>query len=439
MSEDAATTSSERFGDGMGLSLGEGFVRHNSFDAKRRRLWVHGPKPEFWDDEDVYDQWYMSARTIALVRPGLDVIILPGGNEQLRDFAQFCARILGLQAWQILWTSGASYLLDDDITREFLPRLRELLGGGEQWEIVPYAVTEPFMRWAGELPRVPVFGDDADFVARFSNKACLCPDVPGSRNRRTLPLLPDRIAGLRTARGYAAYDYADLRRAIDLLASQGIDYFAIKPVVGTTGEGILFVPADSQHIATYDFPMGPVLVEERLKIDCAAGGGQIAPSVQYFGTELFPAVTDQICYGAVYYGNVFPSVAPAAFQQEMREMAQALIDHLHPQGPGGFDFLSVGGRPVLSDPNVGRFTAAFPARIFSELYAPRSPFVCWKVRAFDTVFDFWAALQSKGAAFKDGRGVFPLCYLPGMWSMLGAFADTPEEVKRLRAIADACI
>ena len=414
-------------------------MRHNSFEAKRRRLWVHGPKPEFWEDEDEFDQWYMSARTLTLVRPGLDVIILPGGNDQLREFARFCAETLGLQAWQILWTSGASYLLDDDITREFLPRLRELLGGGEQWEIVPYAVTDPFMRWAGELTHVPVFGDDADFVETYSNKACLHPDVPGAGNRRKLPYLPTEVPGLRVARGYAPRSLPELHQAIRLLAAEGVDEFVVKPVVGTTGEGIIFARQDDPRLTNYGFPMGPVIVEECVAIDEDLNGWAMAPSVQYFGRQLFPGVTDQICHGAVYGGNVFPSVADEVLQGRMRQMAQAVLDRLAPQGPGGFDFLIVGGEPILSDPNVGRFTAAFPARIFSELCAPKRPFICWKVNARRSVFDFWATLHSRGAAFKNGHGVIPLCYLAGMWSMLGAFGESPDDARRLWAIANECL
>ena len=42
------------------------------------------------------------------------------------------------------------------------------------------------------------------------------------------------------------------------------------------------------------------------------------------------------------------------------------------QGPGGFDFLSVDGLPVLSDVNTGRFNGAHQPKLFVEAYAPEA-------------------------------------------------------------------
>lgn len=416
-------------------------MERTSFAASARRLWVHGVKPEFVLDDDPFDKWYIPGRTLSLVRARRDAIVLPGGNAPLREFARFCARWIGLEEWQILWTSGTKFVLDEEIFRELLPALQGTVGWRPQeWEIVPYAVTKPFLAWANGFPTIPVFGDHAAFVARYSDKACLQPDTPGTKHCRVLPFLPEVVPELRVARGYAAYDCNDLQAAVRQLVDRGVTSFVIKPVFGTTGEGIkLGIELGDPVLDDYDFPMGPVILEEFLDIDQDDTGRPIAPSVQYFGQTLFPGVTDQLCDGAVYQGNRFPSTTNAGFQEEMRTMAQGLLTHLRPNGPGGFDFLSVRGRPILSDPNVGRFTAAFPARLFADQYAPGSAFVCWKVDACRGINEFWELLRSRGAAFQDGRGVFPLCYLPGMWSMLGAFAQSPEALPRLQAVANECI
>lgn len=138
-----------------------------------------------------------------------------------------------------------------------------------------------------------------------------------------------------------------------------------------------------------------------------------------------------------------PSTTSSEFQQELLEMTKRILQWLKPRGPGGFDFLSVNGKPVLIDPNVGRFTGAHPAKIFRSLYAPRMPFVCWKIEPNKNLGLLWDELNTKNIAFtlssSRRTGVFPLCYLQGMWGMLIAFGRNKEELMRLRAQAEECL
>ncbi|MBM3257421.1 MAG: hypothetical protein FJY98_03825 [Candidatus Liptonbacteria bacterium] len=407
-----------------------------AFDARRRRLWCHGPKPEYEMDEDWADQWYVSARTIALVRPRRDLIILPGGNEQTKEFFAFCAKTLQFDPAQVIWTSGQSYLLDKDIAQEVLFQIRGTLHGGN-WEIIPYSVTHPFSEWTSSL-QFPIFGDDEGWVARYSDKSILHPHA--RRALRHTPPLGALIPSLRIPRGYACETREDLLEARRFLEQDGISEFIIKPARGTTGEGIKFVGLE-ESFETYRFPMGSVVLEERLPIDTDAAGRPISPSIHYFGEALAENVTDQLFGdGVAHEGNLVPSGTSAAFQQELRDMAQCVLSHLKPKGPGGFDFLSVGGKPVLIDPNVGRFTGAHPALIFRNLYAPGASFQCWKVKPKGTVWGFWETLRRKGLSFNthSQKGVFPLCYLPEMWGMLAAFGETREAVMHLRDETMGC-
>ena len=52
---------------------------------------------------------------------------------------------------------------------------------------------------------------------------------------------------------------------------EGIERVVIKPVFGAAGEGILF-PRTEEEIVNYHFPMGPVNLEEFLKLDVAPDG-----------------------------------------------------------------------------------------------------------------------------------------------------------------------
>lgn len=367
------------------------------------------------------------------------MIILPGGNRRTKEFVKFCIRILGLNADQVLWTTGKSYLMDDDIRKELLPEIWRRLRAG-RWEIIPYSVTKPFLSWASRFA-VPVFGDQEQWVRIYSNKGILHPNAIAKLRQAGLPLLPAQVAGLRVPRGYTCTTREELALAYDLLTADGVKRFVLKPVVGTTGEGIRKIDSKRQ-IARYTFRMGAVVLEECLKIDTDKHGGVVSPSIQYFAGKILDGLTDQTFKGVAYEGNTMPSATSYEFQKGLLTMAGRVLRWLKPQGPGGFDFLSVDGRPVLVDPNVGRFTGAHPARIFGGLYAPQRPFVCWKVEPKRCVEEFWNRLLARGIAFTPGTshaGVFPLCYLPRMWGLLVAFGKNRKELTRLRRQAEKCL
>ena len=235
-----------------------------TFDSKKQRLWCHGPKPEYALDTDWADQWYIGARTLPLIRPQKDIIILPGGNQQTKEFAEFCVHMLGLTTSQILWTTGKNYLMGDDIREELFAHIQHKVNPNG-WEIIPYSVTEPLLRWATSL-EVPIFGDDKQWVHIYSNKGILHQNVIASTRNPPLPLLVKNVKQIRLPRGYVCTTNEELSIAYDLLQADGVKRFILKPVVGTTGEGILPI-VSKQHLVQYSFPMGTVVLEEYLQID----------------------------------------------------------------------------------------------------------------------------------------------------------------------------
>lgn len=412
----------------------------NPFDSSKRRLWCHGPKPEFVRDNDWADQWYIAARTLPLVRPGRDCIVLPRGQSAIMEFAAFCITTLGIGPEQILWTSGRDYLLDDGIRKELMRKIRAIISGNpHEWEIVPYSITKPFLGWFCRLPEgVSPVGDDEKWTKMYSSKTLLhryayyqC--IPEMR------ILPEVIPEIRVPRGYACSDQKEITTAHRLLREERVARMILKPAVGATGEGII-PDVTARQIEEYGFPMGDAVLEELLEIDCDERGRQITPSVQYMGRMLYAGVTDQTCNGVTHEGNIAPSRTPLEFQARVREASERILSFLNPLGPGGFDFLSVKGEPVLVDPNVGRFTGAHPPRIFQEMHAPRTHFESWKITPPTMSPErFWRTLKRLGIAFQPGRttrGVFPLCWLHGMWAMLIAIGKSRDEVARLRAEAE---
>ena len=56
------------------------------------------------------------------------------------------------------------------------------------------------------------------------------------------------------------------------------------------------------------------------------------------------------------------------------------------------------------------------------------------------VFDVWEKLERKHITFTPGKtaGVFPLCYLPGIWAMFVVFGETDEQVLSLKHECGEC-
>lgn len=96
----------------------------------------------------------------------------------------------------------------------------------------------------------------------------------------------------------------------------------------------------------------------------------------------------------------------------------AIINHIKPNGPGGLEFLSVGGNPVLNSATLGYFSQGHIPKLFVQTYAPDKSFYFWDRKPPDglDVNTFWKRLKSSGRAFVPGKsetGVFPLNYLRG--------------------------
>ncbi len=406
---------------------------------KKQILWAQSALPEYaLDVVPGGDQWYIPARVAALVRPGRDVVILPGGSEPVREFAGFIQRTLRVYPEQMFFTSGEHFVMDEDIA-SLLPRLRHRCQRLSSWIVAPYSVLPAFSQWAEPLG-IEVFGDTYEFFRSSGHKGILHPRFGAvDTDHRVLTRGEHIIA----PRGVVCHHIEELVTAYRHLSERF--EMILKPVFGSAGEGIASV---SKHmIRDYAFPLGPVILEERLWVD-RVGDAEVACSVQFNRGALFGAVTDQLINGHGWSGNIVPSCQSDDFQRQVRRSARAALKQLRSwglNGPGGFDFLSVEGKPVLVDINVGRFTGAHSPKIFHALYASKhSVLMNWKIhpRVGHSVEDLWGRLRQKGIAFdpyagKD-QGVFPLCYLRGIWGMLLAIAPTHQRAHELREEATEC-
>ena len=181
-------------------SLGSASPKLPLFDTARR-VWCQSPLPHYVLEHQRYVQ---PARCIPLVRPGRDLIVLPGGHEPTRKMWEFNKELLGLSDEQVIWTQGSLYNMDKDMDALTLVDLKRRIlkqsaaasaasastasaaagdshseSEQEHWLLVPYAPQAEFERWARPLleslgdGRASVFGETEAWLRQFGDKGLL--------------------------------------------------------------------------------------------------------------------------------------------------------------------------------------------------------------------------------------------------------------------------
>ncbi len=391
------------------------------------------PKPEFWNTEPGNrDQYYIAGRMILSMK-SCDRIVLPCGSLELERFVEFCIKVFGYKSDQFIWVPKDPYLLEDAVLTNW-GRLAPYLEDCREGVIVPYAANQKHWDIASMLG-MAVMGEEPDFAEMYGNKCTLHLHIKANGGDKTggRPYF-DGIQGLRIPRGYVVDDWDQLRFAISVLNRDGVSRMVIKAPLGAGGDGIyLNITHGGILPASLTFP---VVLEEMIEIIHA-------PSVQYTGGVWNGTILLQVMDGNSFAGNHLWS-PPEKVVGQINTMTRLLIDHLKPQGCGGFDFLvDTSGLVYFVDPNP-RMTGAHPALWARERLLPcaqKTPFLTWKVKAQVDVFEFWKRLQEAGIAFNAqiGQGVVPLCYMPGVWSMLMAFGPTDAVLNSLQHDANTMV
>ena len=104
-------------------------------------------------------------------------------------------------------------------------------------------------------------------------------------------------------------------------------------------------------------------LEELLELDTDGNGEAVSPAVHYLGGQTVGEyMLDQIMSGCEYTGWQRTVVSPAFVDEASRAMS-SFLRVAQPQGAGGVDFLSAGGKPFLTDVNSGRFNGAHRKRL----------------------------------------------------------------------------
>eukprot|EP01041_Mallomonas_annulata_P005139 gene5139-10274_t len=411
------------------------------FDETQRRIWVFGPKDL---SNKSYRRYGLPSRFVMGLRKELDYIILPGGHEPTKEYVEFLISILGLNKNQVIWTSGANYRLDDDVDENIQNQLKSIISStNDPWLLIPYCTTSSFTKWATKFINelnVKIFGESNQWMQEYGHKGILHRHMSNLSNPSIIELIDPKIP---VPKGYYCKNIEELRNAYILLNTTEV---VIKPIHGCSGEGIEFISTANNniniHTFEYSFPMGDIVLEEKLHLDVSEDGVVISPAVHYMSSSLIGKdLVDQIMQETTWMGWR-ESVVSSDFANEVYSITNKLLKYTLPQGPGGYDFLSVDGKPILVDINTGRFNGAHQPKIFLEMYtSSKSHWYCWKFSPHNDMKMkvLWEKLVEKGIAFIPGvstEGMFPLTHLRGIMGLYISIANTIERAMEIYNIAN---
>jgi hypothetical protein len=100
----------------------------------RNQIWCQSARIEYRMQTQRYN---LPSRCIGLLRPGRDVIVLPGGHEPTKEFWEFAKDILGFDDDQAIFTTGDSFCLDHDMDEVVLSKMRSLIQNSDkEWTFV---------------------------------------------------------------------------------------------------------------------------------------------------------------------------------------------------------------------------------------------------------------------------------------------------------------
>ena len=271
------------------------------YDETIRRVWCQSPKPEYKAEEQRY---CMPGRCIPLMRPDVDLIVLPGNHGPTAEAWEVYKGILGLSDSQVVWTSGSLFNMDDDMCSDTVRTLEAKMteAAGAHWLLLPYCPTPNFYRWASPLVSrldgaASMFGETTEWLAKYGDKGLLHRKISSLDTPCMIEEIDPTIA---VPKGYVCETVDELLEARKLLAD--VEHVCIKPLAGATGVGIVLKPS-LKDLQEYNFHMGPVSLEEYLNLDTDERGEAISPVLHYMGNKFCGNyMLDQIMLGTMYLG-----------------------------------------------------------------------------------------------------------------------------------------
>jgi hypothetical protein len=407
-------------------------VKTNALEPNRRRIYLMSSA----NDPFHKAKYQVGAQVIPLLRPGLDIIVLPTDNKQLAEYWDFAQTNLDLDYTQCIYSN---WNLEDGLDDSVLTQLKAQFVGSpnDKWTLVPYCMTPGIEHMAAALSEfgVVVFGEDLEWTKKYGSKAILHRYIQSKASASVLESEIDK--GIAVPKGFVCATTQDL---IDAWNHLGLQEGVIKPVMHPSelGEGIIEIH-NADQLSLYDFPYGDVVLEEKLDIDTANDGLLLVCTLHYMDGHIIgpnKGIVDQILVGNVCMGFRKSQVS-RIFQKRMLHVASAILGKLRPSGPGRMEFASVNDAPILISFTGGRFTSGHVPMMFFDMFVKEKSFYYWENKPGDDVDPngIWRRLKNVGCQYQPGgktNGIFPLQYLRGMSGMFIAIGNDENECMVLR-------
>lgn len=470
-------------------------IGRGAFTQATRYIYAHGPRPEYRQEEDwILQQEYIPARAALLVRPRMDIVVMPRSAATEAAWETLAAT-LGLSADQVVWTRNKEFVMDldiatDDAVLSALAKRVSAGGGGPNWEVSTYSQYPEVDLWMPKLSAMCPGLRSAKTITkaaldRQGHKGTLHPLVPGTADDGVM-VLPCNIP---RPRGFRCRNNAELGTALACMRkpmarpghpAAGVlpppAKVVLKPIWGTDGDGIHFLPIGEAStealLSSITIPDGGFVLEEMLSLDTDAAGNVVSPTVHFVDkVPCWPGTVDQVLDGPQYIGSSFPTLASPDVLAQCERAAIAAIMVLDLPGPGGFDFLSERGHAMITDVNLGRFNGGHYSRAFVKNCTEKLcgqvggvhqrlanlNFVTFRAvwmgptisNVLQVLSDCGLILNLPGVTSRPcsqdspvadaevdlqpaGTGVLPMLYIQDTFGLLVAFGSTPEHCNSLR-------
>lgn len=414
---------------------------------------AHSSLAEYEFDGDDGDRYYLPARGLAdapsFAKKGRTPVVIVPSCPPIRDLTHFYERTLnGGKRLEIIETSNEQYLMDHDIAadQDILSELRRR-NKNERIELYPYGVTDEFLTWAQPLidEGAVLVGDKKRYLDTrwWGHKGGLHRWID---NLNCPSFIEETI--MMVADGFVARNKEEIRKACELLGTYKV---MLKPYILSGGFDMKACsnPEDVNNYKIPTMPGGkdgeemPIAVEKLLDID-RDQYGELAYSIQFTGSKLIGRLTRQLVHDVTHWvGNQIPAETSEEFENEAMSMILDFLSLGRPQGPGGVDIVSVKGKPVIMEINGGRPTGAHNPKMFKEAFAPKAVATIFEKEDktdllgidVETVWDRLNCQNYKNSplAFnaEAQRGVYPLVWIKGMWSMLISFGNSVSDSRAM--------
>jgi hypothetical protein len=426
-------------------------------------VYAQGSIPEYRNDGDNYDRWYIPGRSLCFGIKNPEGIFMMPDNQELKKYYYQLGQITGSmdksngQIGRPVFVPDQDYLLDVAIGAFTASLAKEVFDRNSKYTVYPYAATEPLYEWTNILKQRGINIDVAlppklyyerlDHPANRSGwgRNVNAPEVLSFPETYDIPY-PVAFNGTGLGEILEAYDLVSTSK-------EKAEVF-FKPVFSSGGFTLKKIGNQSELVDHYNH------LKEQGALDIL---GQETPveiqsfipditgffSIQYEGERIISpkGITEQIIEGSNWQGNIFNNGVNFEVKDQALDIFQRFIKGIKDidgrlVGWGGLDMASFKEngqeKVIVIEHNGRRLTGAHPAIALAEGLGVTGPYMSKKSPGEPDceLKDLWSVLSDNCIQYDPStrKGVFPIVWLPGS-GMLWATGDNVSQVEDMLDLA----